>query len=61
MIAPFSRHELRKCEGVTMANYPLVIYRFLVTPAIFGVGGCCASGPEPPFENAYSAIGAQVK
>jgi hypothetical protein len=26
-----------------------------------GVGACSASGPEPPFETAYSAVGTQVK
>jgi hypothetical protein len=34
---------------------------FLAMLALIGVGGCSASGPELPFEIAYSAIGAQVK
>jgi hypothetical protein len=34
---------------------------FLALLALIGVGGCSASGPEPSFETAYSAIGAQVK
>jgi hypothetical protein len=34
---------------------------FLALLALMGVGGCSASGPEPWFETAYSAIGAQVK
>jgi hypothetical protein len=29
--------------------------------ALIGVGGCSASGPEPSFETAYSAVGAQVQ
>jgi hypothetical protein len=29
--------------------------------AVFGVGGCSASGPDPAFQTIYSAIGAQVK
>ena len=28
---------------------------------LVGVGGCSASGPEPSFETAYSAVGGQVK
>jgi len=34
---------------------------FLALLALTGVGGCSASGPEPPFETAYSAVGAHVK
>ena len=34
---------------------------FLALLAIGCVAGCSASGPEPSFETAYSAIGAQVK
>jgi hypothetical protein len=34
---------------------------FLALLALIGVGGCSTSGPEPSFEAAYSAIGAQVK
>jgi hypothetical protein len=33
----------------------------VILRALIGVGGCSASGPEPSFETAYSAIGAQVK
>jgi hypothetical protein len=29
--------------------------------SLIAVGGCSASGPEPSFETAYSAVGAQVK
>ena len=29
--------------------------------AFIGVAGCSASGPEPAFETAYSAVGEQVK
>jgi hypothetical protein len=28
---------------------------------LIGVGGCCPSGPEPAFQTAYSAVGAQIK
>jgi hypothetical protein len=34
---------------------------FLAVLALIGLGGCTASGPEPPLQTAYSAIGAQVK
>jgi hypothetical protein len=34
---------------------------FLALLAVVGVGGCSVSGPEPAFETAYSAMGAQVK
>ena len=44
-----------------MADYRRMICRFLALFALLGVVGCSASGPEPPFETAYSAIGAQVK
>ena len=33
---------------------------FLALLALIGVGGCSASGPEPSFETAYSAIGAII-
>jgi hypothetical protein len=38
-----------------------MICRFLAVLALVGIGGCSASGPEPAFETAYSAVGAQVK
>jgi hypothetical protein len=44
-----------------MAGYRRTICRFLTLLALIGVGGCSASGPQLPFETAYSAIGAQVK
>jgi hypothetical protein len=34
---------------------------FLALLAFVGVDGCSVSGPEPAFESAYSAMGAQVK
>jgi hypothetical protein len=34
---------------------------FLAMLALIDAGGCSASGPEPSFETAYSAVGAQVK
>jgi hypothetical protein len=34
---------------------------FLALLVLIGVGGCSASGPDPAFETAYSAVGAQVK
>jgi hypothetical protein len=34
---------------------------FLALLALIGVDGCSASSPEPSFETAYSAVGAQVK
>jgi hypothetical protein len=34
---------------------------FLAVLALAGISGCSASGPESPFETAYSAFGAQVK
>ena len=36
------------------------IARLFALLALLGVAGCSA-GPEPAFETAYSAIGAQVK
>jgi hypothetical protein len=44
-----------------MAHYRQTICRVLAVLALIGVGGCSASGPEPAFDTAYSAIGAQVK
>jgi hypothetical protein len=38
-----------------------MICRLLALLALIGLGGCSASGPEPPLETAYSAIGASVK
>ena len=37
------------------------LLRLLALLALVGVGGCSASGPDPAFQTAYSAIGAQVK
>jgi hypothetical protein len=34
---------------------------FLALLALIGLGGCSASRPAPPFETAYSAVGAEVK
>ena len=34
---------------------------FLILLALLGVAGCCPPWLEPPFETAYSAVGAQVK
>jgi len=42
----------RDCEGFSVS---------LAVLALIGVGGCSASGLEPSFETAYSAVGAQVK
>jgi hypothetical protein len=47
--------------GVAMAHYWRMISRFLAVVALVDIGGCSASGPEPAFETAYSAVGAQVK
>jgi hypothetical protein len=44
-----------------MPNYCSTICRFFALLALIGIGGCSASGAEPPFETAYSAIGVQVK
>jgi hypothetical protein len=38
-----------------------MISRFLAVVSLVDIGGCSASGPEPAFETAYSAVGAQVK
>jgi hypothetical protein len=43
-----------------MAYYRLMICRFLAALALLGVAGCCAPWTDPPFETAYSAVGAQV-
>jgi hypothetical protein len=44
-----------------MVRYRTTLCSLLALLALVGVGGCSASGPEPTFETAYSAIGAQVK
>ncbi len=44
-----------------MSFHRLTICVLLALLALIGVGGCSASGPEPSFETAYSAVGAQVK
>jgi hypothetical protein len=44
-----------------MTGSQRTICRLLAMLALAGVGGCSAYSPEPPFETAYSAIGAQVK
>jgi hypothetical protein len=44
-----------------VANYRRAICVLLAMLALIGLGGCSASGPEPSFETAYSAVGAQVK
>jgi hypothetical protein len=44
-----------------MANCRRTLCRLLALLALAFVGGCYASGPEPPFETTYSAIGAQVR
>ena len=60
---------LRDCQscladddiGTRLEKSPSRLLCFLALLALIGVGGCSASGPEPSFETAYSAIGAQVK
>jgi hypothetical protein len=44
-----------------MADYRRAICVLLILLAFLGVAGCCAPWTEPPFETAYSAVGAQVK
>jgi hypothetical protein len=44
-----------------MALYRRMLCPLLAVLALVGVQGCSASGPEPPFETAYSAIGAEVR
>jgi hypothetical protein len=46
---------------MAMVNYQQSICRLLALLVLVGVGGCSASGSEPQFETAYSAIGAQLK
>jgi hypothetical protein len=57
VVALSSRGELQKA----MANCPRTLCRLLAVLALVVVAGCAASGPEPSFETAYSAVGAQVK
>jgi hypothetical protein len=57
---------LRVCKdgGTAMAGKLLRIrrlMRFLALPTLVSVSGCWASGPEPTFQTAYSAIGSQIK
>jgi hypothetical protein len=44
-----------------MPYYRRTICRLLAALALVSVGGCSASGLEPAFDTAYSAIGMQVK
>jgi hypothetical protein len=44
-----------------MADYRRAICVLLILLALIGVAGCCAPWTKPPFETAYSAVGAQVK
>jgi hypothetical protein len=62
IVTKFSRNELQK-RRVAMADNRRImrLTGFLAVLALIGVGGCSASGPEPPFETAYSAVGAQIK
>ena len=49
-------------ENGAALNYSRrIICRFLALLALVCVDGCTASGPEPTFETAYSAVGLQVK
>jgi hypothetical protein len=57
IVSPLSSCELSRA----MANYRRAMSWFLTVLALASVGGCEASGPQIPFETAYSAIGAQVK
>ena len=57
----YSRRELRNANGTTMADYRRAICVFFILVALLGVAGCCPPWLEPPFETAYSAVGAQVK
>jgi hypothetical protein len=41
-----------------MAVYRRAICFLGILLALLGVAGCCPSWMEPPFETAYSAIGA---
>jgi hypothetical protein len=55
------RRELRNANGTTMADYRRAICVPLILLALLGVAGCCAPWSEPPFQTAFSAVGAQVK
>ena len=44
-----------------MALYRRTLCRLVVMLTLIRLGGCSASGPEPPLETAYSAIGAQMR
>jgi hypothetical protein len=44
-----------------MADYRRAICVLVIMIALLGVAGCCPPWTQPPFETAYSAIGAQVK
>ena len=60
---------LRDCQscladddiGARFEKSPSRLLCFLALLALVGGGGCSTSGPEPPFETAYSAVGSQVK
>jgi hypothetical protein len=56
-----TRRELRDATGDTMADYRRAICVLFILLALLGVAGCCAPWTQPPFETAYSAVGAQVK
>jgi len=47
--------------GTRLGKSPSRSLCFLALLGLFGVNACSASGPEPQFENANSAIGGQVK
>jgi hypothetical protein len=53
----------RAAEGdaLTMADYRRAICVLLILLALLGAAGCCAPWTVPPFETAYSAVGAQAK
>jgi hypothetical protein len=44
-----------------MADDRRAICVLLILLAVLGVAGCCPPWSGPPFETAYSAVGAQVK
>jgi len=44
-----------------MADHRRAICVLVILLALLGVAGCCPPWTQPPFETAYSAIGAQVK
>jgi hypothetical protein len=61
ILALHSRRVFTFGVAGAMARYRRTICGCLALAALAGVAGCVASGPEPPFETAYSAVGAQVK